>query len=103
MRKIIECLIRSGKSTREIKEKINDFPIIITTEYFKEIGFDEVEAIKLKWMLKKNDRKEKEEEKAVEARREMLKESSYRFSANANPNYVLMDTCALQFQKGGIY
>ena len=100
MRKKIECLIRSGKSTKEIQEIINDFPIIITTEYFQKLGFDKIESIKLKWLLKKNDRKEEEEEKAVEARRELLKESSYRFSANANPNFILMDTCALQFKKG---
>lgn len=100
MREIIECLIRIGKSTREIQEKIDDFPIIITTEYFKKLGFDEVEAIKLKWMLKRNDRKEEEEEKAAEGRRELLKESSYIFSENANPNFVLMDTCVLGFQKG---
>ena len=100
MRKKIECLIRSGKSTKEIQEIINDFPVIITTEYFQKLGFDEIESIKLKWLLKKNDRKEEEEEKAVEARRELLKECSYRFSANANPNFVLLDTCGLKYQKG---
>ncbi len=100
MRKKIECLIRSGKSTKEIQEIINDFPIIITTEYFQKLGFDEIESIKLKWLLKKNDRIEEKEEKAVEARRELLKESSYRFSANANPNFVLLDTSGLQYQKG---
>lgn len=29
----------------------------------------------------------------------MLKEKSYIFSANANPNFILMDTCTLQFKK----
>lgn len=64
------------------------------------MGFDKIESIKLKWLLKKNDRKEEEEKKAVEARRNLLKEKSYIFSANANPNFILMDTCTLQFKKG---
>ncbi len=99
MRKTIEVLIRIGKSTKEIQRTINDFPNIITTEYFKELGFEEIEAIKLKWKLRQNDRKEAEEEKAEKARYELLKRKTFIFSANANPNFIIMDTCALQFKQ----
>lgn len=97
MRKTIEVLIRIGKSTKEIQRTINDFPNIITTEYFKELGFEEIEAIKLKLKLRQNDRKEAEEEKAEKARYELLKRKTFIFSANANPNFIIMDTCALRF------
>ena len=98
MRKTIEVLIRIGKSTKEMQRTIKDFPSIITTEYFKELGFEEVDAIKLKWKLRQNDKKEEEEEKAAKARMELLKKKTFVFSVNANPNFILMDTCALQFK-----
>ena len=100
MKEKIESLIRSGKSTNEIQKIISDFPIIITTEYFQKLGFDEIESIKLKWTLKKNNKKVKSEMRAAEIRREMLKDDSYNFSANANPNYLLLDTSTLQTEKG---
>ena len=37
---------------------------------------------------------------AGEARRQLLKSKSYIFSYNANPKFVLVDTCAFQFEKG---
>lgn len=94
----IRTLIRKGVTTKELQKEISD--LTATTEYFEKLGYEHVEAIRLKWILKKNDKKEEEEEKETTLRRNLLKEKSYIFSANANPNNILIDTCALGFQKG---
>lgn len=94
----IGTLIRQGITTEEIQKEISDFTD--TTEYFEKIGYEHVEAIKLKWIIRQNDKKKEEEEKEVTLRRKLLKEKSYIFSANANPNNILIDTSALGYQKG---
>lgn len=96
----IKSLILNGKSTKEIRKVIDDFPENATTEYFESLGFENPEAIKLKWKLRKNNQQENEIIEAGEARRQLLKSKSYIFSYNANPNFVLVDTCAFQFEKG---
>lgn len=100
MTEAIKSLILNGKSTKEIRKVIDDFPENVTTEYFESLGFENPEAIKLKWKLKKNNQQENEMIEAGEARRQLLKSKSYIFSYNANPNFVLVDTCAFQFEKG---
>ena len=98
MTETIKSLILNGKSTKEIRKVIDDFPENVTTEYFESLGFENPEAIKLKW--KKNNQQENEMIEAGEARRQLLKSKSYIFSYNANPKFVLVDTCAFQFEKG---
>ena len=100
MTETIKSLILNGKSTKEIRKVIDDFPENVTTEYFESLGFENPEAIKLKWKLKKNNQQENEMIEAGEARRQLLKSKSYIFSYNANPKFVLVDSCAFQFEKG---
>ena len=100
MTEAIKSLIINGKSTKEIRKVIDDFPENVTTEYFESLGFENPEAIKLKWKLRKNNQQENERIEVGEARRKLLKSKSYIFSYNANPKFVLVDTCAFQFEKG---
>ena len=62
MENIIERLIRTGKTTTEIQSKIIGFPNIVTTEYLKEIGFEEIKAIKLTEKRMKRKKQQKQEE-----------------------------------------
>lgn len=100
MKEIIERLIRTGKTTAEIQSEIIEFPDDVTTEYLQKIGFEETQAIKLKWKLRQNDRICENETRAEQGRRELVELGGYEFSANANPDFVLMDTCALLNKKG---
>lgn len=100
MKEIIERLIRTGKTTAEIQSEIIEFPDDITTEYLQKIGFEETQAIKLKWKLRQNDRICENETRAEKGRRALVELGGYEFSANANPDFVLMDTCALLNKKG---
>lgn len=86
--------------TNNERTQLIDFPENATTEYFENLGFTEVEAIKLKWKFRAQLRREKEKLQEIELRRELLEEKAYMFSPNANPNYILLDTCSLQFEKG---
>ena len=95
MTETIKSLILNGKSTKEIRKVIDDFPENVTTEYFESLGFENPEAIKLKWKLKKNNQQENEMIEAGEARRQLLKSKKYIFSYNANPNFILLDTSSL--------
>lgn len=95
MTETIKSLILNGKSTKEIRKVIDDFPENVTTEYFESLGFENPEAIKLKWKLKKNNQQENEMIEAGEARRKLLKSKKYIFSYNANPNFILLDTSSL--------
>ena len=100
MTEAIKSLILNGKSTKEIRKVIDDFPENVTTEYFESLGFENPEAIKLKWKLRKNNQQENRRMEVENARRKLLELKSYIFSNNANPNFVLVDTCAFQFKKG---
>lgn len=100
MKEIIERLIRTGKTTEEIQSEIIEFPDDVTTEYLQKIGFEETQAIKLKWKLRQNDRISEQEMTAGKRRKELLKIGGYKFSANANPDCVLMDTCAMLKKEG---
>lgn len=100
MKEIIERFIRTGKTTAEIQSEIIEFPDDITTEYLEKLGFEEIDAIKLKWKLRQNDRIREAEIKAAKGRRTLLKEGGYQFSPNANPYYILLDTSALLAEKG---
>ena len=100
MTEAIKSLILNGKSTKEIRKVIDDFPENVTTEYFESLGFENPEAIKLKWKLRKNNQQENRRMEVENARRKLLESKSYIFSNNANPNFVLVDTCAFQFKKG---
>ena len=102
MKEIIERLIRTGKTTAEIQSEIIEFPDDVTTEYLQKIGFEETQAIKLKWKLRQNDRIRENEIRAEKGRRELSKEGGYKFSANANPDYILMDTCAMLKKEGRV-
>ena len=102
MKEIIERLIRTGKTTAEIQSEIIEFPDDVTTEYLQKIGFEETQAIKLKWKLRQNDRIRENEIRSEKGRRELSKEGEYEFSANANPDFVLMDTCAMLMKKGRV-
>lgn len=102
MKEIIERLIRTGKTTAEIQSEIIEFPDDVTTEYLQKIGFEETQAIKLKWKLRQNDRIRKQEMTAGKRRKELLKIGGYKFSANANPDYILMDTCAMLKKEGRV-
>ena len=102
MKEIIERLIRTGKTTAEIQSEIIEFPDDVTTEYLQKIGFEETQAIKLKWKLRQNDRIRKQEITAGKRRKELLKLGGYKFSANANPDYILMDTCAMLKKEGRV-
>ena len=95
MTEAIKSLILSGKSTKEILKVIDDFPENVTTEYFESLGFENPEAIKLKWKLRKNNQQENERIEVGEARRKLLKSKKYIFSYNANPNFILLDTSSL--------
>ena len=95
MTEAIKSLILSGKSTKEIRKVIDDFPENVTTEYFESLGFENPEAIKLKWKLRKNNQQENERIEVGEARRKLLKSKKYIFSYNANPNFILLDTSSL--------
>lgn len=93
-------LIRQGEDVKEIQKKIIGFPNDPTTEYLEQLGYEQVQAIKLKWKIRENN-KEKHKE---EARRQLLTEkqlkNSFYFSPNADPNDILLDTSSFQFQKG---
>ena len=65
MKEIIERFIRTGKTTAEIQSEIIEFPDDITTEYLEKLGFEEIDAIKLKWKLRQNDRIREAEIKAA--------------------------------------
>ena len=95
MTEAIKSLILNGKSTKEIRKVIDDFPENVTTEYFESLGFENPEAIKLKWKLRKNNQQEYERIEVGEARRKLLKSKKYIFSYNANPNFILLDTSSL--------
>lgn len=95
MTEAIKSLILSGKSTKEIRKVIDDFPENVTTEYFESLWFENPEAIKLKWKLRKNNQQENERIEVGEARRKLLKSKKYIFSYNANPNFILLDTSSL--------
>lgn len=95
MTEAIKSLILSRKSTKEIRKVIDDFPENVTTEYFESLGFENPEAIKLKWKLRKNNQQENERIEVGEARRKLLKSKKYIFSYNANPNFILLDTSSL--------
>ena len=95
MTETIKSLILNGKSTKEIRKVIDDFPENVTTEYFESLGFENPEAIKLKWKLRKNNQQENERIEVGEARRKLLKSKKYIFSYNANPNFILLDTSSL--------
>lgn len=95
MTEAIKSLIINGKSTKEIRKVIDDFPENVTTEYFESLGFENPEAIKLKWKLRKNNQQENERIEVGEARRKLLKSKKYIFSYNANPNFILLDTSSL--------
>ena len=86
--------------TNNERTQLIDFPENATTEYFENLGFTKVEAIKMKWKFRAQLRKEKEKSQEIELRRELLEEKAYMLSPNANPNYILLDTCSLQFEKG---
>ena len=100
MKEIIERFIRTGKTTAEIQSEIIEFPDYITTEYLEKLGFEEIDAIKLKWKLRQNDRIREAEIKAAKGRRILLKEGGYQFSPNADPYYILLDTSALLTKRG---
>lgn len=100
MKEIIERLIRTGKTTAEIQSEIIEFPDDVTTEYLQRIGSDETQAIKLKWKIRQNDRIREQEMTAGKRRKELLEIGGYKFSANANPDYILMDTCAMLRKEG---
>lgn len=100
MREIIEDFIRTGKTTAEIQSEIIEFPDDVTTEYLEKIGFEEIKAIRLKWKLRQNNRIREQEIKAEKGRRKLLETGGYRFSPNANPDFVLLDTCALLDENG---
>lgn len=93
--KEIGTLIRKGMSTEDIQKQIRDFPTEVTTEYFQRIGYERVESIKYKWMLRKNNA-EKKKEKA----RGELDKNDFIISENADPNNILIDVCALGFKNG---
>ena len=95
MTEAIKSLILNGKSTKEIRKVIDDFPENVTTEYFESLGFENPEAIKLKWKLRKKYQQENERIEVGEARRKLLKSKKYIFSYNANPNFILLDTSSL--------
>ena len=46
MTEAIKSLIINGKSTKEIRKVIDDFPENVTTEYFENLGFEKQEKIK---------------------------------------------------------
>ena len=100
MKEIIERFIRTGKTTAEIQSEIIEFPDDITSEYLEKLGFEEIDAIKLKWKLRQNDRIREAEIKAAKGRRILLKEGGYQFSPNADPYYILLDTSALLTKRG---
>lgn len=102
MKEIIERLIRTGKTTTEIQSEIIEFPDDVTTEYLQRIGFEETQAIKLKWKIRQNDRIREQEMTAGKRRKELLEIGGYKFSANANPDYILMDTCAMLRKEGRV-
>ena len=80
MTEAIKSLILSGKSTKEIRKVIDDFPENVTTEYFESLGFENPEAIKLKWKLRKNNYKfyyERNEQSCIEKTKKRKK--SYMF------------------------
>lgn len=102
IKEIIERLIRTGKTTAEIQSAIIEFPDDVTTEYLQRIGFEETQAIKLKWKIRQNDRIREQEIIAGKRRKELLEIGGYKFSANANPDYILMDTCAMLKKEGRV-
>lgn len=79
---------------------IIEFPDNPTTEYLEQLGYENIQAIKLKWKLRQNNRERQKEE----ARRELLTKkdlkNSFYFSPNADPNDIIVDTCTLHHQKG---
>lgn len=89
-------LIREGMSTKDIQKQIKDFPSKFTTEYFENLGYEHIEAIRLKYMLRNNDHREKQEEDKERIKRDR----AYIVSENADPNNVLVDTCAFGYIKG---
>ena len=91
MTEAIKSLILNGKSTEEIRKVVENFPENVTTEYFESLGFENPEAIKLKWKLRKNNQQENRRMEVENARRKLLESKSYIFSNNANPNFVLVD------------
>lgn len=95
----IESLIREGLSTSDIQKQIKEFPEEVTTQYLESLGYDQVEAIRYKWLLRKNDQNCRERKKE-ECRRELAKNKALIISKNADPNNILIDVCAFQFKDG---
>ena len=96
----LETLIRKGKDVKEIQEEIIGFPSNPTTEYLERLGYEHIQAIKLKWRLRQNNKERQKEE----ARRQLLTKknlkNSFYFSPNADPNDILLDTSSFGYQKG---
>ncbi len=93
----IGSLLNKGMGSEEIKERIRDFPENPDIEYFKNLGYTEATAKNYMFKLKKNNSKQNENSKTTKKEGKKSEE----FITSANPDYqnIILDTCAVGFEK----
>lgn len=90
-------LIRSGKTTVQIQERVKDFPTNPTAEYLMNLGYTKSTAINYISKLKKNNLSDQEKEpKNISSKNKNTMRGSFICSKNADKNNLILDTCALQ-------
>lgn len=89
-------LIRSGKTTVQIQERVKDFPTNPTAEYLMNLGYTKSTAINYISKLKKNNLSDQEKEpKNISSKNKKTMRGSFICSKNADKNNLILDTCAL--------
>lgn len=93
-------LISQGKTSKEIRARIKDFPVNPTAEYFTSLGYKSSTAKTYMSKLKKNGEVRKQQPiialKEQNKIRKNADEKNFIKSKNADENNLLLDTCALK-------
>ncbi len=97
----IGSLIRQGKTSKEIRKTINNFPKeTITIQYFLDLGYKESTSAQLLRQLNISDEKKNKKVKKEKAFIQSEKNSTdYTYSENANFKNIILDTSALGYVK----
>lgn len=95
----IGSLIRQGKTSKEIRKIINNFPKEpITIQYFLDLGYKKSTSVQLLRQLNINDEKKIKKVKKQKAFIKSKKNSNdYTYSENANFKNIILDTSALGY------
>jgi len=95
----IGSLINKGMSTKEIKQRIKDFPETPDIQYFEDLGYSRKTAITYISRLKKNNLKQKNQNIEKQEESEDRTVGTFIISENADENNIILDTCALNHKE----